>query len=131
MEYKRYSEAFKLTVVREIADGRWRGPLEAAEAYRVSWNAVSHWMDTYGYGHLRKKVVRVETKGEKDDLKRLKAEVGKLKEALADAHIDRKLSEAFFEIVCERQGLDPADVKKKLGGTPGGGSAVRGRRDGP
>ena len=130
MEYKRYSEAFKLTVVREIAEGRWRGPLEAAEAYRVSWNAVSRWMEVYGYGHLRKRVVRVETKGEKDELKRLKAENRKLKEALADAHIDQKLSEAFFEIVCERQGLDPADVKKKLGGTPGGGSAVRGRKAG-
>jgi len=130
MEYKRYSEAFKLTVVREIAEGRWRGPLEAAEAYRVSWNAVAGWMDRYGWGHLRKRVVKVETKGEKDELKRLKAENRRLKESLADAHIDLKLSEAFFGIVCERQGLDPADVKKKLGGTPGGGSAGRGRRDG-
>jgi len=130
MEYKRYSEAFKLTVVREIAEGRWRGPLEAAEAYRVSWSAVSRWMEVYGYGHLRKRVVRVETKGEKDELKRLRAENRRLKESLADAHIDLKLSEAFFEIVCERQGLDAADVKKKLGGTPGGGSAGRGRRAG-
>ena len=130
MEYKRYSEAFKLTVVREIAEGRWRGPLEAAEAYRVSWGAVSRWMEDYGYGHLRKRVVRVDTKGGKDELKRLKAENRRLKESLADAHIDLKLSEAFFEIVCERQGLDAADVKKKLGGTPGGGSAGRGRREG-
>ncbi len=130
MEYKRYSEAFKLTVVREIAEGRWRGPLEAAEAYRVSWNAVARWMETYGYGHLRKRVVRVETKGERDELKRVKAENRKLKESLADAHIDLRLSAAYFEIVCERQGLDPSDVKKKLDGTPGTASAVRGRRNG-
>ncbi len=112
MECKRYSEAFKLSVVREVADGKWRGPLEASRAYRVSWSAVSRWMEEYGHGHLLKRVIHVKSKGEADELKRLKAEVRKLKEALADAHLDLKLSEAFFEISCERQGLDPADVKK-------------------
>jgi hypothetical protein len=85
-------------------------------------------MEEYGYGHLLKRVIHVKNKGEVDELKRLKTEVRKLKDALADAHLDLKLSEAFFEISCERQGLDPADVKKKLAGTLGIGSAKLARK---
>jgi transposase len=119
MEYKRYSEAFKLSVIREIVEGKWRGPLQAARAYRVSWAAVTQWMEQYGHGHLLRRVIRVETKGEQDEVKRLKAEVRKLKEALADAHVDLKLSKAYFDIVCEKQRLDPDVVKKNIAGKLG------------
>lgn len=88
---------------------------------------MGHWMEEYGQGHLLNRVTRVEMKDEKTELKRLKAEVHKLKEALADAHIDLKLSEAFFAIVCEEHGTDPADAKKKLAGKLGTESADRRR----
>jgi transposase-like protein len=126
--FKRYSEAFKLSVIREIADGKWSGPAEASAAYRITGSmTVGHWMEEYGQGHLLNRVTRVEMKDEKTELKRLKAEVHKLKEALADAHIDLKLSEAFFAIVCEEHGTDPADAKKKLAGKLGTESADRRR----
>ena len=119
MQYKRYSEAFKLSVIREIVDGKWHGPLQASIAYRVSWGAIARWMEQYGHGHLLRRVIRVETKDEQDEVKRLKAEVRKLKEALADAHVDLKLSKAFFDIVCEKQRLDPEVVKKNIAGKLG------------
>ena len=126
--FKRYSEAFKLSLMREIADGKWRGSAEAASAYRITGHGtVVRWMEQYGQGHLLNRVTRVETKDERTELKRLKAEVHKLKEALADAHIDLKLSEAFFAIVCEEHGRDPADAKKKLVGKLGTGSVDRRR----
>lgn len=121
---RRYSEAFKLQLIREIAEGRWDGVASASAAYRIGGAVtVRNWMERYGYGHLLKRVMHVRTPGEVDELKRLKVEVRRLKEALADAHLDVKLSEAFFEVVCKRHGEDPVEVKKKIAGPLRTGSA--------
>ena len=113
----RYSEAFKAQVVQDIESGRFESPYEAAEAYGIGGHGtVASWLRRYGRGHLMGKVVRVEKAGEPGELKRLKDRVRRLEAALADAHMDRALSESFFEILCEQQGIDVEAFKKKAGG---------------
>ena len=39
---KRYSEAFKLKVMEELRDGKWKTVAEAAQAYGVSARGVAY-----------------------------------------------------------------------------------------
>lgn len=113
----RYSEAFKLQVVEEVEKGRFRSCFEASLAYGIAGNdTVPRWMRQYGKEHLLGKVVRVTKQGEPTEIKRLKDRVRELETALSNAHIDSALNEAFFEILCERTGIDAETFKKKHAG---------------
>ena len=116
----RYSEAFKLEVVRSLETGRHLNPSAAMRAYGVKGlGTVQVWVRKYGKEHLLRRVVRVEKADERDELKRLKAENRKLKDALADAHIELKLERAYTEIACEAAGIeDVASFKKKAASAP-------------
>ena len=116
----RYSEAFKLQVVREIENGKYGNCNAASEAYGIRGSqTVRDWLCLYGKLHLLGKVVRVETTDERDELKRLKAECRSLKEALADAHLDLRLERAYLKISCRNSGTDDVETfKKKHAGTP-------------
>lgn len=124
----RYSEAFKQQVVGEVEAGRFGSAYEASLAYGIRGNGtVGRWLNEYGKGHLLRKVVRVEKPGEPGELKRLRERVRRLEEALADAHMDGALDRAYFDILCERTGTDPAAFKKKHGGRA---STARGKKCG-
>jgi len=113
----RYSEAFKQQVIMEIESGRYASANEASEAYGIRGHAtVANWLRQSGRDALLRKVVRVEKPGERREIKRLKERVRKLETALANAHMDKALSESFFELLCGEQGLDPEAYKKKLVG---------------
>ncbi len=88
----RYSQAFKLAVVREVEEQDL--PFEHVRrkyGIRGSWT-VQQWVRRYGNGS-RGKIIRVERPKEINELARLRAELRRAKEALADAHIDLALSE--------------------------------------
>ena len=56
----RYSEAFKLQVVREIEQGRFESGWAAGRAYVVKGaETVTLWIRRYGKEHLLQKAVRV------------------------------------------------------------------------
>ena len=59
-------------------------------------------------------VIRVEKPDEKDQIKELQRQIRELKESLADTQVRCLIAESRFEVVCEEQGLDPEEVKKKL-----------------
>ena len=111
----RYSEAFKLAVVRELE--RDDLPfLQIQRKYGIggSWT-VQQWVRKYGNG-TRGRIIRVQKPEEIDELKRLKDRVRRLESALADAHVDLALERAFAEIACERAGIvDVGAFKKKSG----------------
>jgi hypothetical protein len=69
----------------------------------------------YGNGS-RGKRIRVEKPNEINELARLRGELRRVKEALADAHVDLALERAFTEVACERIGIDPEEFKKKVVG---------------
>ena len=113
----RYSEAFKLQVVKELESGSLRSINEARERYGIAGGVtVQGWLRKYGKNHLLAKVVRVETSEERDLLKALKAENDALKRAVADLHMKSVLYESWFEVACEEFGVTDLEAfKKKLG----------------
>jgi transposase-like protein len=111
----RYSEAFKMALVREVEEQDL--PFEHVRCkYGIggAWT-VQKWVREYGNGS-RGKIIRVERPQEINELARLKAELRRAKEALADAHIDLALERAFTELACERAGVDVEEFKKKAAG---------------
>ena len=70
---KRYSEAFKLKVMEELRDGKWKMVADAAQAYGVSAQGVRYWMKRLGFEHLNGRIIYVKTTSEIDEIKRLKA----------------------------------------------------------
>jgi len=76
---------------------------------------VQAWVRKYGNGS-RGKRIRVERPEEINELARLRAELRRVKEALADAHVDLALERAFTEVACKRIGIDPEEFKKKAVG---------------
>lgn len=114
----RYSEAFKLQVVRELEEGRYQSPFEAGRAYGVKGPAtVAYWLRRYGKNHLLRKVVRVMKPDEQTEVKELRQRVRDLERALADAHLDSKLDAAYLRFACEAAGIeDVAGFKKKHAG---------------
>ena len=115
----RYSEAFKMEVVRELEMGGIAFDAISLKYGIKGSETVSRWVRQYGNG-TRGKVTRVERPGEIDELKRLKARVRQLESALADANIDSALERAYTRLACQRAGIaDVAGFKKKAAGQPG------------
>ena len=106
----RYSDCFKLSVVTEI-EKNGLTIQEARLKYGIKGGeTIQKWLVKYGKNHLLNKVVRVETKDERNELKRLRNENKNLKIAYAELAIDHKLSEKTLEKADEMMGLD---LKKK------------------
>lgn len=110
----RYSEAFKLQVLRELEEGKFSNRLQAKKAYGIrGQGTINDWARRYGKGHLIGKVVRVETAKEVSEVKELRKRVRELEKALADAHIDSRLDGAYLEIACRAAGIEDVEAFKK------------------
>ena len=110
----RYSEAFKVTVVRELErEG------QAFEVVRRKYgiggcDTVQTWVRKYGNG-TRGKVIRVEKPEEINELKRLRERVRRLESAWADASLYLKIDRAYVQIACEEAGIKAVEAFKKNG----------------
>jgi len=110
----RYSEAFKRQVVDEIERGKFNSIFGASKAYRIKGSrTVGGWVRKYGRDDLLPKIMRIESLKERDEIKEARKRIKDLEAALADAHIDCCLGNAFLEIACERMGSSVEDFKKK------------------
>ena len=111
----RYSEAFKMGLVREIEQRDL--PLDEVRCrFGIKGKTtVLKWVRKYGNGS-RGKRIRVERPEEISELKRLKERVRRLESALADANIDVALERAYTQLACERAGVDVEAFKKKAAG---------------
>jgi transposase-like protein len=111
----RYSHAFKLQVVREVESGTI-GMERAGRKYGIyGTTTIRRWVRQFGNGSVGK-IIRVEKPREINELARLRAELRRTKEALADAHVDLALERAYTELACERVGVEVQEFKKKAGG---------------
>ena len=115
----RYSEAFKIAVVRELEEN----DLPFAQVQRKygirGCATVQQWARKYGNGS-RGKVVRVQKPEEIDELKRLRERVRRLETALADTNVDLAIERAYTRLACERAGIKDVDgFKKKAAGQRG------------
>jgi transposase len=112
----RYSEAFKMSVVREVEEGDL--PFEVVRRkYGIGGRVtVLKWVRKYGNGS-RGKRIRVERPEEIDELKGLRQRVRLLERSLADSNIELALERQYTRLACQRAGIeDVAGFKKKAGG---------------
>lgn len=108
----RYSISFKQQVVKEIEE-EGLGIAEAARRYGIKGGSVIQtWLRLFGKNHLLNKVIRVETKDEKDRLKALEAEIKRLKLALADSTMENRV---LNEVIKQAGKHYKTDLKKTLG----------------
>lgn len=112
----RYSEAFKLEVVRELErEGLTVQAVRRKYGIRGA-GTVENWIRKLGNG-TRGKMIRVERPEEIDEVKQLRERVRRLERALADSNLDLVLERAYTRIACQRAGIeDVADFKKKADG---------------
>jgi transposase-like protein len=108
----RYSEAFKMQIVRELEGG-----LINLDQIRRKYGiggcyTIRRWVCKYGNGRVGR-VIRVEKPEEINERQELKHRVRALEKALADANIDLALERAYTELACERAGVDVQEFKKK------------------
>lgn len=113
----RYSQAFKLEVVRELE--RDLVPIDQVRRkYGIGVGTIQGWIGQYGNGS-RGRIIRVETPKEINELKRLKERVKRLESVLADTNLDLALERQYTRLACERAGIqDVAEFKKKAAGRP-------------
>ena len=110
----RYSMAFKRQVVGELESGRFRSLEEARSHYGIGGSeTVRRWLQQFGRNHLIPKVVRVEKPDEASEIRQLKQENRRLREALGEAHLKSVLDASFLKIACKRLGEDAESFKKK------------------
>ena len=57
----RYSEAFKLKVMEELRDAKWKSVKEVATAYGIAEMSVYNWMHKLGFEHLKGRLIYVKT----------------------------------------------------------------------
>src|ERR1700739_1438495 len=96
-DLKRYSISFKQKVVKEI-EQEGLGLMEAKRRYGIGGaETINLWLRKFGKQHLLNRVIRVETKGEKDRVLELEKEVKKLKLALADSYLARDCAEEVIK----------------------------------
>ena len=117
----RYSEAFKLSIVREL-ESSGLAFAALASKYGIRGAAtIQQWVKRYGNG-TRGKVIRVEKPNEIDQTARLKERVKILEQTVGSLHVELALERAYTEIACERAGItDINGFKKKADGKPGTG----------
>jgi transposase-like protein len=110
----RYSEAFKLQVLRELEEGHFATRAAAYRAYGIrGQGTIESWAVKYGKNHLVGKVVRVETPKEVSELKTLRKRVKDLEKALADERLGHMFDEAYLRIACRTAGIEDVDEFKK------------------
>ena len=112
----RYSESFKMQLVRELEAGGVNYQ-QVMRKYDIrGYGTLQRWVGRYGNGSIGK-MIRVETPEEINELKRLKERVRRLEAALADTNIDLALERQYTRLACKRAGIDNvAEFKKKAAG---------------
>lgn len=111
---KRYSHAFKMKIMEEIRDGRWKSGSQAAKMYGIKDSLVYKWIDAMGFSHLKSKVMEIKTMEEIDELKLLRKQVKDLKMALAEETLSRQIEQATVQVAAGIIGISTEELKKKL-----------------
>ena len=112
----RYSESFKISVVKEYeSNGLTKSEINRKYDIRGG-STLNLWLKKYGQSSSLNKIIRVESRNERDRLKELEAENKRLKEIVANQTIKSITQESLLEVLAREQGLTLDELKKKLGG---------------
>jgi transposase-like protein len=115
MKVIRYSKPFKLQLVREVETGK-ASAWAVQRKYKIKGGTtVMRWVRQFGSGRIGK-VIRVEKADEVNESSQLRSELRKVKEALADTHMELALEKAFLVVACEEMDQSLEAFKKKHAG---------------
>jgi transposase-like protein len=110
----RYSSAFKVKVVTEIEAGKFT-LAEARRIYDINikgGNTIQKWIEQLGKTHLLNKVVRIQMKDERDQIKKHKHQIRALEKALSNAQVEILCWRNLAEVTKEKYDID---LKKNFG----------------
>ncbi len=115
MQAIRYSKGFKMQCVREVEAGK-SCAYAVQRKYKIKGSAtVMRWVRQWGSGRYGK-IIRVEKAHEVNEAGQLRSELRRVKEALADTHMELALEQAFLAVACEELDQNLEEFKKKHAG---------------
>jgi transposase-like protein len=115
MQVIRYRKGFKMQCVREVEAGR-SCAFAVQRKYKIKGTAtVMRWVRQLGSGRYGK-IIRVEKAHEVNEAGQLRSELRRVKEALADTHMELALEQAFLAVACEELDQSLESFKKKHAG---------------
>jgi len=115
MQAIRYSKAFKMKCVREVESGKSCAH-GVQRKYKIKGTGtVMRWVRQFGSGRYGK-IIRVEKAHEVNEAGELRSELRRVKEALADTHLELALEQAFLVVACEELDESLEEFKKKHAG---------------
>jgi len=115
MKIIRYSKSFKMQLVREVETGKTNAWAVQRKYDIKGANTVMRWVRQFGSGKYGK-LIRVEKANEVNEAVRVRGELRRVKEALADTHVALALEQAFLAVACEELDQSLEAFKKKHAG---------------
>lgn len=106
--YKRYSEAFRIQVVREYEAGASMSFLQTKYGIRGK-TTISKWIKKYSIQGIRHQFMVIQTPEEQDQMKVLQERNKQLEKLVAQLSLDKLMLESTLEVVQREYGID---VKK-------------------
>ena len=115
MQAIRYSQGSKMQCARDVEAGK-SCAYAVQRKYKIKGNAtVMRWVRQFGSGRYGK-IIRVEKAHEVNEAGQLRSELRRVKEALADTHMELALEQAFLAVACEELDQSLEAFKKKHAG---------------
>ncbi|EQA60571.1 transposase [Leptospira alexanderi] len=103
---RRYSEAFKMKVIKEIESGKYNQN-QAMKNYGIPGSVtIRGWIKKYGKNHLMSKIVRVETENELNQLKEAQKRIRELEKALSNVTIENVLYKSLVKVAARDLKID-------------------------
>ena len=115
MKIIRYSNAFKMQAVREVETGETSAKAVQRKYGIHGQGTVMRWVRQWGSGRYGK-IIRVEKAHEVNEAGQLRSELRRVKEALADTHMELVLEQGFLAVACEELDQSLEEFKKKHAG---------------
>lgn len=115
---KRYSESFKIQVVREYESGS--SIPELSKKYGIGGSdTITKWIKKYAKEGLRHRVMRIQTAEEVNRIRELETEVEELKAALVKVSLEKLALESTLEVLQEA-GIVTDEMKKNAASSSSG-----------
>ena len=104
-----------MQLVREVETGKSNAWAVQRKYDIKGANTVMRWVRQFGSGKYGK-LIRVEKANEVNEAVRVRGELRRVKEALADTHVALALEQAFLAVACEELDQSLEAFKKKHAG---------------
>lgn len=111
---KRYSEAFKLTVIRDIEEN-YLSMNKAAKKYDLCDPTIKRWLEKYGKHHLLPIKILVMEPSEQDPIAAKEARIKELESLVVTMQLKEHRQAIFYEEALRQLGASREVFEKKTG----------------